>query len=117
MNTNEVLKKIHKAAVQKAAVKCAVDGSARSAVEIGNAIIAYGQKWTEGIADDGKLSEAEIGKIQDAFELVLDRYVPALENSAVDIVYNGVDSWLLRLLGVSFQGLKHYLNKWFGLNL
>ena len=79
--------------------------------------IAYGQQWAESFADDGRLTNDECVKIKDAFDEVLDRYVPSLENPAVSVAYNGVDNWFLRLVGIRFEGIKHYLNSWFGLSL
>ena len=117
MNTNEVLAGVHEAAVKKVAVKCAAEGSAKRAVEIGNAIMAYGKLWTEGFADDGRLDAAEIAKIQEGFERILAEYVPTMEGPAVAVAYNGLDSWILKLFRMEFKGIKHYLNLWFGLDL
>ena len=118
MTTNEMLKTTHLATVQKVAVQCAIDGSSKKAVEIGNAIIEYGKAWADGFADDGKLDEAEVGKIQEAFASVVNKYVPDIDSPAVAIVYDGIDSWFLRtFFKVEFKGLKHYFNKWFGLEL
>lgn len=87
--------KVHLAIVQKVAVKCAADGNARRAIEIGNDIIAYGKAWTEGFADDGRLDNMEIGKIQDAFGDLLQKYVPDCDNQKLtDVLWNGFGSVL-----------------------
>lgn len=117
MKTNEVLSNIHGAAVKKAAAQCAVEGDALRAIEISNAIIAYGQQWAESFADDGKLSDAECAKIQAAFDAMLDKYVPSLDNPAVSIAYEGMSGWFLKLFGIEWKGIRYYLNQWFGLGL
>ena len=118
MKTNDILKTTHLAVVQKVAAQCAIDGSSKKAVEIGNAIIKYGKTWTDGFANDGRLDEAEVGKIQSAFASLVNKHVPDIDSPAVAIVYDGIDSWFLRtFFKIKFKGLKHYFNKWFGLEV
>ena len=45
MDTNNILKDVHAALVEKAAAKCRVEGSAATAIRIGRDIVAYGQTW------------------------------------------------------------------------
>lgn len=120
MTTNEMLSKIHLASVQKVAVKCAADGGARRAIEIGNDIIAYGKAWTEGFADDGRLDNMEIGKIQEGFENLVKKYVPDCDNQKLtDVLWNGFGSvlnWALgKLVGFSYKGIPYIIERWFGL--
>lgn len=110
MNTNDILKEVHAALVDKAAQKCAVKGNAKNAIQIGRDIVAYGQQWMDAFADDGTVSEAEKDKIQIAFSNILDRHVPAVDNSAVKIAWNG-----LSFFGLGWAGLRKKLNEWFGL--
>ena len=112
MNTNDMLKDVHAALVKKAAEKCAVEGSAKTAIQIGRDIVAYGQAWMDAFADDGKVSEEEKDKILFAFADILDKHVPAAENSAVKIAWNG-----LSIFGIGWAGLRKKLNEWFGLGI
>ena len=112
MNTNEILKTLHDALVAKAQECVAVEGKAKVATEIGNAIIDYGRMWTEGLADDGRLSDEERNAIDAKFASLIDAHVPAANSAAVGIAWNG-----LSLFGIGWKGLKTYCNKWFGLNL
>lgn len=111
-STNDILKELHDALVEKAQVRVAVEGKAKVATEIGNAIIDYGKMWTEGLSDDGRLSDAERTAIDAKFASLIDAHVPAAEGTAVGIVWNG-----LTIFGFGWKGLKRYINKWFGLNL
>lgn len=112
MNSNKVVKDIHRSAVCKIADNIALTGNTQLAVEIGNAIIKYGQKWTAGLANDGRIDDDEIIGICSEFNALIDEHVPAVDNAAVGIVYNGIS-----FLGIGWKGLKHYLSKWFGLSL
>ena len=120
MTTNEMLSKLHLAIVQKVAVSCAADGSAKRAIEIGNDIIAYGKAWTEGFADDGRLDDAEIGKVQDAFEGLTKKYIPDFADPAfTDLLWNGLggfSGWCVKkLFGLEFRGLPYLIEKHLGL--
>lgn len=112
MNTNDILKALHDALVEKAQERVAVEGKAKVATEIGNAIIDYGRMWTEGLSDDGRISDAERTAIDAKFAALIDAHVPAAAGAAVGIAWNG-----LSLFGIGWRGLKTYCNKWFGLNL
>ena len=112
MNTNDILREIHAALVEKAKERIAIEGKAKVAAEIGNAIIDYGKLWTEGLADDGKLSIDECLKIKQRFDGLVCTHVPAYSGSGVGIAWNG-----LSFLGLGWKGLKHYLAKWFKLDL
>lgn len=112
MTTNEILKEIHAALVEKAAQRIAIEGKAKVAAEIGNAIIDYGKLWTKGLSNDGKLSGDETEKITGKFDALIDEHVPAYSGSGVGIAWNG-----LSFFGLGWKGLKHYLAKWFKLDL
>ena len=112
MKTNDILKTLHDALVAKAQERVAVDGKAKVATEIGNAIIDYGRMWTEGLADDGRISDADRTAIDAKFASLIDKHVPSVDGAAVGIAWNG-----LSLFGIGWKGLKHYCNKWFGLSL
>lgn len=112
MTTNEILKKLHDALVAKAQERVVVEGKVKVAAEIGNAIIDYGRMWTEGISDDGWISDAERTAIDAKFAELVDKHVPSAAGMAVGIAWNGIS-----LFGIGWKGLKHYCNKWFGLNL
>lgn len=112
MNTNDILKAFHDALVEKAQERVAVEGKAKVATEIGNAIIDYGKMWTEGLSDDGRLSDAERTAIDAKFASLIDAHVPAAEGTAVGIAWKG-----LTIFGFGWKGLKYYFNKWLGLNL
>ena len=117
MKLQEVMDEVHLAAVEKVARSCALDGSKKRAVEVGNAIIRYGKAWTEAFADDGKISTEEVERIRSEFNALAGGLVPEVDNPAIGIVYNGTDNWFTRLLHLDFKGLKFYFNKWFGLGL
>jgi len=112
MSTNEILKKLHDALVAKAQERVTVEGKAKVVTEIGNAIIDYGRMWTEGLADDGRISNAERAAIDAKFASLVDSRVPSAAGVTVRIAWNG-----LSLFGIGWKGLKHYCNKWFGLRL
>lgn len=112
MNTNEILKEIHGALVEKAKARIAIEGKAKVAAEIGNAVILYGKLWTEGLADDGTLSDEEAAKIKTMFAALADTHIPSYDGTGVKIAWGG-----LSLFGIGWKGLKHYLAKWFKLDL
>lgn len=89
-NTNDILKELHDALVAKAQVRVAVEGKAKVATEIGNAIIDYGRMWTEGLADDGRLSDEERNAIDAKFASLIDAHVHAADGTAVGIVWKGL---------------------------
>lgn len=112
MDTNNILKEVHAALVEKAAAKCAVEGNAKTAIQIGRDIVAYGQAWMDAFADDGKVSDKEKDNILIAFAGILDKHVPTVENSAVKIAWNG-----LSFFGIGWAGLRKKLNEWFALGI
>lgn len=112
MTTNDILKEVHGALVKKAQTRIAIEGKAKVAAEIGDAIIEYGKLWTEGLADDGTLSDEEAAKIQTKFAALVDTHIPSCEGTGVNIAWNG-----LSLFGLGWKGIKAYLVKWFGLAL
>lgn len=112
METNEILKQIHAAAVAKAAEKCRVEGSAKTAIEIGREIVAYGQVWIDAFADDGMISGDEATRINAAFGGLVDKRIPNVSGKTVGIAWNG-----LSFFGLGWKGAKHYINKWFGFAL
>lgn len=112
MSTNDILKTLHDALVAKAQEHVAVEGKAKVATEIGNAIIDYGRMWTEGLSDDGRISDAERTAIDAKFASLVDEHVPSVGGAAVGIAWNG-----LSFFGLGWKGLKTLCNKWFGLNL
>ena len=112
METNEILKQIHAAAVAKAAEKCRVEGSAKTAIEIGREIVAYGQVWIDAFADDGTITGEEVTRINAAFGGLVDKRVPNVSGVMVGIAWSG-----LSFRGIGLKGAKHYINKWFGFAL
>ena len=112
MESNEILKQIHAAAVAKAAEKCRVEGSAKTAIEIGREIVAYGQSWIDAFADDGTISGEEATRINAAFGGLVDKRIPNVSGTTVGIAWNG-----LSFFGIGWKGVKHYINKWFGFAL
>lgn len=112
MSTNDILKTLHDALVAKAQERVAVEGKAKAATEIGNAIIDYGRMWTEGLSDDGRISDAERTAIDAKFASLIDEHVPSVDGVAVGVAWNG-----LSFFGLGWKGLKALCNKWFGLNL
>lgn len=112
MDTNDILKQTHAALVKKAKEHIAIEGKAKVAAEIGNAIIDYGKLWTEGLADDGALSTDEANAIQTKFAALVDSHVPSYGGTGVNIAWNG-----LSLFGIGWIGLRKYLAKWFKLDL
>lgn len=112
MNTNEILKEVHAALVEKAKARIAIEGKAKVAAEIGNAIIDYGKLWSKGLADDGVLSDEECEKIKTKFAALADAHIPSYDGTGVKIAWSG-----LSLFGIGWKGLKHYLAKWFKLDL
>lgn len=117
MNSNKVIVEIHNAAVNKVAENIKITGNKKLAVEIGNAIIKYGNAWTNGLSDDGTLDKTEIDIINSAFLYIVEKYIPSIDNAAVGIAYNGVTNRFLKLFGIYFKGLKSHLNDWFKLGL
>lgn len=112
MESNEILKQIHAAVVAKAAEKCRVEGSAKTAIEIGREIVAYGQSWIDAFADDGTISGEEATRINAAFGGLVDKRIPNVSGKTVGIAWNG-----LSFLGLGWKGVKFYVNKWFGFSL
>lgn len=114
MNTNDCINKIHAAIVAKAKAKCAVDGNNKLALEIGAKFAEYGAKWAAAFADDGKIDDDEEQGLNDEFNSIITAYLPSRDGVLVDKAWNGV-----HLLGLftAFNGVKYYLNKWFGLEL
>lgn len=112
MSTNDILITLHDVLVAKAQERVKAEGKAKVAAEIGNAIIEYGKMWTEGLADDGCISDDERLAINAKFTSLIDAHVPSVDGAAVGIAWKG-----LSFLGFGWKGLKFYCNKWFGLAL
>lgn len=114
MNTNDCINKIHAAVVAKAKARCAVDGNNKLALEIGAKFAEYGAKWAAAFANDGKLDDAEERDLNDEFNVIITTYLPPRDGILVDKMWNGV-----RILGLftAFNGIKKYLNKYFGLEI
>ena len=112
MESNEILKQIHAAAVAKAAERCFFEGSAKTAIEIGREIVAYGQAWIDAFADDGTITQIEATCINAAFGRLVDKRVPNISGKTVGIAWNG-----LSIFGIGWAGLRSKLNDWFGLKL
>ena len=112
METNEILKQIHAAAVAKAVERCFFEGSAKTAIETGREIVAYGQAWIDAFADDGTITQVEATRINAAFGGLIDKRVPNITGKTVGIAWNG-----LSFFGIGWKGAKHYINKWFGFSL
>lgn len=109
ISTNEILERVHAAIVAKVAEKCRIEGSAKTAIEIGREIAEYGQKWIVAFADDGSISAEEAISINATFDEIVEKHIPDIENKTVGIAWNG-----LSFLGIGWKGIKFYLDKWFG---
>lgn len=112
MNSNKVIKQIHLAAVRKTAENIALTGNKQKAAAVGNAFVRYGQLWTNGLANDGRIDEREVAAIAAEFDALVDAHIPAVDSVAVGFAYDGVS-----IFGLGWKGVKHYLNKWFRLGL
>lgn len=75
MDTNEEIKQLHAALVRKVAEKCAVEGSAVTAIAIGNDVMQYGAKWMDGFSNDGKIDESEMKVICESFNGIVDNRI------------------------------------------
>jgi len=111
MDTNDILVEIHAALVRKAEDRIAIEGKAKVAAEIGNAIIDYGKLWTKGLADDGRLSPGECNAIAEKFNALVKAHVPAYSGSGVKYAWEG-----LTFFGIGWSGLKAKLRDWFKLD-
>lgn len=112
MTLKEILKEVYAGFVAKAQKDVEAGEKAIEIASVGNDVIAVGKTWTEAIGDDGKISDAEAKKMNDVFGDVVDRRCPDVSGAALTFVYNG-----FTVFGIGFKGLKHYLNKWFGIDL
>lgn len=112
MKSNDIVKKVYAAIIREAQKQVAAGQPGQVAAGIGTDVILIGQTWTTAIGDDGKVSDAEVVKMTDAFNAVVDRRIPSVENLGVTLLWRGFS-----LFGVGWKGLRHYLNKWFGLGL
>ena len=112
MNSNDCIKMVHNALIDKLAERCAVDGNARYAIEIGRDLAAYGQRIAAAFADDGKISDVEKEDICAQFAEKVVPHIPAVDNSGVSIAWNG-----FTFFGLGWKGLKYHLNKLFDLGV
>lgn len=112
MCTNDILCEIHAALVAKARERCRIEGNNKAALEIADAMMAYGKLWSEAFANDGVISLSEEKTICAEGEKIIRSRIPSIDNSGVKIAWNG-----LSLFGIGWVGLKAKLKDWFGLSL
>jgi len=111
MTTNDIIKKVYAAVVKKAAQKSIEDQSTKVALEAGGDVAAIGQTWISSFKD-GNIDDAEEANLNSVFGATVDKWVPMQEGIGVSLLWNGFS-----LLGFGWKGLRHYLEKWFGLDL
>lgn len=112
MSTNDILCEIHAALVAKARERCKVEGNNKAALEIADAVMAYGKLWSEAFANDGAIDDLEEKSIVTKGECFIRFRIPSIDNAGVKIAWNG-----LSLFGIGWVGLKAKLSEWFGLSL
>ena len=111
MSTNDIIKKIYAAAVKKAAKKSFEDKNTKVALEVGGDVAAIGQTWIASFKD-GNIDATEEKNLNDTFGATVDKWVPKQDGIGVNLLWNGFS-----LFGLGWKGLKHYLEKWFDLEL
>ena len=109
MSTNDIIKKIYAALVKKAAKKSFEDKNTKVALEVGGDVAAIGQTWIASFKD-GNIDAAEEKNLNDTFGATVDKWVPKQDGIGVSLLWNGFS-----LFGIGWKGLKHYCEKWFGL--
>ena len=109
MSTNDIIKKIYAAAVKKAAKKSFEDKNTKVALEVGGDVAAIGQTWIASFKD-GNIDATEEKNLNDTFGATVDKWVPKQDGIGVSLLWNGFS-----LFGIGWKGLKHYCEKWFGL--
>ena len=111
MSTNDIIKKIYAALVKKAAKKSFEDNNTKVALEVGGDVAAIGQTWIASFKD-GNIDATEEKNLNDTFGATVDKWVPKQDGIGVSLLWNGFS-----LFGIGWKGLKHYLEKWFDLEL
>ena len=111
MSTNDIIKKIYAAAVKKAAKKSFEDQNTKVALEAGGDVAAIGQTWIASFKD-GNIDATEEQNLNAVFGATVDKWVPKQDGIGVNLLWNGFS-----LFGLGWKGLKHYLEKWFDLEL
>ena len=109
MNSNDIIKKIYAALVKKAAKKSFEDKNTKVALEVGGDVAAIGQTWIASFKD-GNIDATEEKNLNDTFGATVDKWVPKQAGIGVSLLWNGFS-----LFGIGWKGLKHYCEKWFGL--
>jgi len=109
MSTNDIIKKIYAALVKKAAKKSFEDKNTKVALEVGGDVAAIGQTWIASFKD-GNIDATEEKNLNDTFGATVDKWVPKQDGIGVSLLWNGFS-----LFGIGWKGLKHYCEKWFGL--
>lgn len=113
MDTNDAIKKVHAALVEKAKAKCAVEGNNKFALEVGGKVAEYGSAWASAFGNDGVLDDDEELQLVAKFNALVDAYIPKKDGVLVDKAWNGFSILFINV----FKGVKNYLNEWFGLEL
>lgn len=113
MTTNDCIKKIHAAIVAKAKSRCEVDGNNKFALEVSGQVGEYASLWATAFGNDGRLDDDEERAINAKFDYVVDRYLPSKEGTIVDKAWNGIRFCFINV----FDGVRNYLNRWFGLEV
>ena len=109
MSTNDIIKKIYAALVKKAAKKSFEDKNTKVALEVGGDVAAIGQTWIASFKD-GNIDATEEKNLNDTFGATVDKWVPKQDGIGVNLLWDGFS-----LFGIGWKGLKHYCEKWFGL--
>ena len=111
MNSNDIIKKIYAAAVKKASKKSFEDKNTKVALEVGGDVAAIGQTWIASFKD-GNIDATEEENLNAVFGATVDKWVPKQEGVGVSFLWN-----VFSLFGLGWKGLKHYLEKWFDLDI
>lgn len=110
MTTRDIVKKVYAAFVKKAAERSFEDKNTKVALEIGGDVAAVGQTWIDSFKD-GNINVTEEQNLNAVFGSAVDRWVPEQGGIGVSLLWNGIS-----IFGFGWKGLKHYLEKWFGLD-
>ena len=112
MNSTDIIKQVYAAIIKKQKKHCIDDGTAKTAIEIGDGVIEVGKTWTSAFGDDGKIDDAEEEKMNATFSEKIDKWVPNVSGYAVKVIWEG-----FTFFGLGWKGLKYYLNKVWDLGL
>lgn len=108
MSTNDILCELHAAIISKTRERCRVEGNNKAAVEIVDAVMAYGKLLSESFANDGIIDEAEERLLCEKGSEIIRENIPSVESASVGIAWNGIS-----LFGIGWVGLRKKFAEWF----